>query len=65
VAMTLSAVDVEGRAAFAAQLAGLGLSFPRTFPPGVSQNLSTTPLRGRRPFSAYGILSTLSKSFSL
>jgi hypothetical protein len=39
------------------------LSFPKTFPPGDSQNHSTT-LEGRQLFSAYGILATLSKSFS-
>ena len=38
------------------------LSFPKTFPPGVSQNLSATP-EGRQWFSAYTILSAPSKPF--
>ena len=40
-----------------------GLSFPKSFPPKASQTLSPTP-RGRRPFSAYGIVSMLSNPFS-
>jgi hypothetical protein len=39
------------------------MSFPKSFPPGVSQNHSPTR-EGRRSFSAYGMVTTLSKSFS-
>jgi hypothetical protein len=45
------------------QLPALGLSFPKRFPPGVSQNLSTT-LRASGWFSVYSILGTPNKAVS-
>jgi hypothetical protein len=38
------------------------VSFPISFPPGVSQNVSATP-EGRQSFSPYGILTPPRKPF--
>ena len=61
-----AALSEQERAAFDALRTYLQngnlVSFPESFPPGDSQNLSTTP-EGRRSFSTYGIVSAPSKAF--